>query len=87
MMQIDNHRLQTHRAHTLSGVQDICQQTVPDGYMYKDMMRLLAESGEYDKAIELVHQMYEITKREEILQFGESQLASIAGTMVCDTDT
>lgn len=55
---------------------------MPDGYMYKDIMRVLAECGRFEQAIEIMHQMYKITQREDIHQFGESQLATLAGHMV-----
>ena len=63
-------------------LQDLAERLVPDGYMYKDIMRVLAECGRFEQAIEIMHQMYEITQREDIHQFGESQLATLAGHMV-----
>ena len=50
--------------------------------MYKHIMQALAEAGEFEEAFNIMHRMYTITKREDIHQFGESQLAYVAGNMV-----
>lgn len=50
--------------------------------MYKSTMQALAEAGQFEEAFIIMNRMYEITKREDIHQFGESQLAYVAGNMV-----
>ena len=60
----------------------MAERHVPDGYMYKTTMQAVAEAGQFEEAFIIMNRMYEITKREDIHQFGESQLAYVAGNMV-----
>lgn len=50
--------------------------------MYKTTMQALAEAGQFEEAFNIMNRLYTITKREDIHQFGESQLAYVAGNRV-----
>ena len=66
----------------LAAMQDVCTRDVPDPYTVSDIMRVLAEAGQFQVALTEMQKLYTLTKREDVHQFGASQLASIAGHMV-----